>query len=237
VQGIGKSTGLRVLASDEYFSDSLPADLSHKDARDHLRGKWIIELSELSQLKRAEIETVKSFLSRRYEQYRPSYGRNEIKFPRQCVFAGSTNSSEYLVDTTGNRRFWVVACGGTVDLAALEQDRDQLWAEAVSRYLKGEPWHLTGTLANVAAEEANLRLIHDPWTPDVLEALGELQQTEVSPGEIMRHLPVSAEARNERNAMRVGKILLELGWSRGKRHKTRGQLFVGQPPPRLDVSA
>jgi hypothetical protein len=70
-----------------------------------------------------------------------------------------------------------------------------------------------------------------------LKRSASYKQTEVSPGEIMRHLPVSAEARHERNAMRVGKILLELGWIRGKRHKTRGQLFVGQPPPRLDVSA
>jgi putative DNA primase/helicase len=226
-QGIYKSTALRILAGDEYFSDSLPADLSHKDARDHLRGKWIVELSELAQFKRAEIETVKAFISRRHEQYRPSYGRHEIKFPRQCVFAGTTNADEYLVDQTGNRRFWVVAAR-EIDLEALKRDRDQLWAEAVARYRAGDSWHLTGDAADIAAAEAEQRVAHDPWTAyvdDVLKSRLALC-TDVTPGEVLAMLDLSEGERTKHNAARVAQILRDLGMRKGKRHKTRGQTYV-----------
>lgn len=226
VQGIRKSTALRILAGDEYFSDSLPADLAHKDARDHLRGKWIIELAELAQFRRAEIETVKAFISRRYEQYRPSYGRHEVKFPRQCVFAGSTNDDTYLVDTTGNRRFWSVACSA-VAIEALRRDRDQLWAEAVARYNRGELWHLTGELEDMAASEARARVAHDPWTAKVSDiVMTTIPAADVSPGEIMAHMSLHESERHQRNAARVGQILRDLHWTKGRRDRTRGQLYM-----------
>lgn len=240
LQGIGKSSALRILAGDEWFSDSLPADLAHKDARDHLRGKWIVELPELAQFKRSEIESVKAFLSRRFESYRPAYGRLEVTFPRQCVFAGTTNSAGYLNDTTGNRRFWTVACGRTVDLATLRRERDQLWAEAAARYRAGEHWHLTGELAETAAVVAQARVQHDPWTADVARVLVDIAagdsvttkpvsgsgHVEVSPGEIMARMALSAGERNANSAKRIGQILLELGGAQGKRHYKRGQLYV-----------
>jgi putative DNA primase/helicase len=226
-QGIYKSTALRVLAGDEYFSDSLPADLSHKDARDHLRGKWIVELSELAQFRRGEIETIKAFISRRYEQYRPSYGRHEIKFPRQCVFAGTTNADEYLVDQTGNRRFWVVSCTG-VQLGALTRDRDQLWAEAVVRYRNREPWHLSEQIAHIAAAEAESRVTHDPWTPHVASILEDRIPPiiECTPGEILGLMDLSESERHKSNAARVAQILRDLGWRKGRRDRTRGQIYT-----------
>ena len=224
-QGIGKSSALRLLAGDEWFSDSLPADLSHKDARDHLRGKWVVELPELAQFKRAEIETIKAYMSRRHESYRPSYGRHEVQFPRQCVFAGTTNASEYLVDVTGNRRFWIVVCG-RIDLEALRRVRGQLWAEAAQRYRQREPWHLTGAVADVAAGEAQARVSHDPWTGDVVVAL--FGRTEpVTPGEVLNKMQLGAEQRNGRSSARVAQILRDLGWKRGPRHR-HGQTFL--PP-------
>jgi predicted P-loop ATPase len=234
-QGTYKSTALRTLAGNAYFSDSLSADLSHKDARDHLRGKWIIELAELSQFKRSEIETVKAFITRRVEQYRPSYGRHEISFPRQCIFAGSTNDETYLVDRTGNRRWWVVSCEH-VDLAALVRDRDQIWAEAVARYRAGEHWWLAREIESVAAAEARLRVAHDPWTADVVTATASIAGLEVSPGEVMARMNLPATERHERSAGRVGQILRDLGWVKGKRHMTRGQLYVRPapaPPPNV----
>lgn len=227
-QGLRKSTALRVLAGDAYFSDSLPADLAQKDAKDHLRGKWIIELSELAQFKRGEIETIKSFITRRHESYRPSYGRHEITFPRQCVFAGTTNAHEYLIDTTGNRRFWVVVCG-SVNLDLLAADRDQLWAEAVARYREGEQWFLTGLIADVAAEEAQARISFDPWTAEVSRILdGDTEFTppnDISPGEVMQHMSLPQGERHGRNAARIGQILRDLGWVKGRRDRTRGQIY------------
>jgi predicted P-loop ATPase len=227
-QGIFKSTALRTLAGDDYFSDSLPADLSHKDARDHLRGKWIIELAELAQFKRALIETVKTFISRRYEQYRPSYGRHEIRFPRQCVFAGSTNDKEYLNDPTGNRRFWAVACR-RIEIDAIKEHRDQLWAEAATRYRAGEQWHLTSEMEALAAAEAKVRVVHDPWTATVAYIVAQRVLTpDVTPGEVMADMDLQQGERHARNAGRVGNILKDLGWQEGKRDRTRGQLYL--PP-------
>jgi predicted P-loop ATPase len=230
-QGIYKSTALRTLASDEWFSDSLPADLHHKDAKDHIRGKWIIELPELAQFRRNEIETVKAFLTRRYEMFRPSYGRHEIVYPRQCVFAGSTNSTEYLVDTTGNRRFWCVKCGD-IDLDSLKNDRDQLWAEAARLYRAGRLWHLTDDALEVSTHEASLRVQADPWTLLVANQAGYIinaAENGVSPGEVLRAMDVGTEHRHSSSAARVGTILRALGWKRLKRHHTRGWLYF--PPP------
>jgi predicted P-loop ATPase len=232
-QGTFKSTALRTLAGNAYFSDSLSADLSHKDARDHLRGKWIIELAELSQFKRSEIETVKAFITRQVEQYRPSYGRHEISFPRQCIFAGSTNDETYLVDRTGNRRWWAVSCT-RVDLQGLVRDRDQLWAEALHRYRAGEHWWLSKDIEALAAAEASLRVAHDPWTADVVTVTAAHPGLDVSPGEVLERMNLPKTERSDRNAGRVGQILRDLGWQRGKRHKTRGQLYerpMVPPPP------
>jgi hypothetical protein len=90
---------------------------------------------------RPEVERVKAFLSRAVDHYRPSYGRRSQDFPRQCVFAGTTNSDVYLADETGNRRFWPVRVGA-IELDELRAVRDQLWAEAVAAFGKGEDWWL-----------------------------------------------------------------------------------------------
>lgn len=137
-QGTGKTSACQILGG-EWYSDSLQADVSRKDASLHLRGRWILELSELEALNRSEVTALKSFLTRCEERYRPPYGRHEVIEPRQCVFIGTTNESQYLKDPTGGRRFWPVACG-RIDRERLVADRDQLFAEAVVAYRAGHPW-------------------------------------------------------------------------------------------------
>jgi putative DNA primase/helicase len=152
------------------------------------------------------------------------------------VFAGSTNDETYLVDTTGNRRFWVLACAG-VNLEAIKRDRDQLWAEAAARYRKGERWYLTSEQEALAAVEAAARVAHDPWTSQVADIVWDkLKGADASPGEVMEHMNLPTTERHARNAARVGSVLMNLGWKRGKRHMTRGQLYARPGTPLKFVS-
>jgi predicted P-loop ATPase len=128
------------------------------------RGVWIIEIAELDTMSRAEVSTIKAFMSRTQDRFRPPYGKRLVDLPRQCVFAGSVNpEGGYLKDPTGGRRFWPVVCS-TIDLTTLQRDREQLWAEARDRFRGGEPWWLeTRELDALAAEEQAERYQGDAW--------------------------------------------------------------------------
>ena len=161
-QGAGKSTGLEALFGALWFSDTMPS-LGDKDAYQALRGKWAIEIGELSAIKGREVEKTKGFISARSDSYRPSYARRTRDFPRQCVFVGTTNDSHYLADRTGNRRFWPVKVG-VCDRDSLRRDRAQLWAEAVHRFKAGEPWHADTPAFRMLCEAEQLeRVQDDPW--------------------------------------------------------------------------
>lgn len=170
-QGIGKSTFFAKLGG-KWFSDSLTiSDMRDKSAAEKLQGYLILELGELAGIKKMDVETVKSFVSRNDDKYRPSYGTTVESHPRQCVIVGSTNcESGFLRDITGNRRFWPVRVGGASLKKAWELiEVEQVWAEAIVKYRAGEELFLTGLEAQMAyAEQADAMeaddregLVHD----------------------------------------------------------------------------
>jgi hypothetical protein len=209
-QGQGKSSAIKALAGEAWFHDGLH-DLHSKDASAGLRGKWIIELPELSAMRRSDTEAVKAFLSRTEERYRPAYGRAEVVEPRRCVFAGTTNRSDYLTDDTGGRRFWPVVVG-EVRLSDLTRDRDQIWAEAVALFRAGEKWWLDRDTESEAAAVVAVRAADDPWSADVLSLVEGL--SEVSTRDVFQRMEIPRERQNKADSMRIVGILTRAGWTR-----------------------
>jgi predicted P-loop ATPase len=172
IQGFRKSTLFSALAVDAaWFTDS-PGHLGEQACIEIITAHWFVELAELSTLKKADIDATKAFLSRQYDKYRPAYHRRVADFPRQCIVVGSVNpdNNGYLRDLTGNRRFWSVTVGA-LDLDAIIQCRDQIWAEAKARFDAGERWHFDDAteahLIEAQAEEAEERVSE----PEIVETM------------------------------------------------------------------
>lgn len=153
-QGIGKSTFVAKLGGD-WFSDSL-TNFEGKEAAEMVQGTWINELAELAGFNRSETNAIKQFVSKQHDIYREAYGKRTNKYPRRCVFFGTTNEDTFLRDATGNRRFWPVTCGVVEPTKSIFDDLDkgevgQIWAEAAFLYKFGEPLYLTGESEKLAA--------------------------------------------------------------------------------------
>jgi len=154
-QGMGKSQFFsRISVSPKWFSDSMGKFDNTKESMEQLAGKWIIELGELSAMKKAEVEHVKVFLSKQEDTYRPSYGRRTETYARQCIFGGTTNRDDFLIDSTGARRFWPVRVENTEKLWShlTREVVDQLWAEADVVYSLGEDLYLSGNSEKISRE-------------------------------------------------------------------------------------
>lgn len=178
-QGIGKSTLFAQLGG-KWFTDSLSMnDMKDKTAAEKLQGSWILEVSELAGIKKAEVEAVKSFLTRQTDKFRPAFGRRNVEHPRQCIIVGSTNADMgFLRDSTGNRRFWPVMVPGNE--AALKKGLldqytlDQIWAEALEYYQAGEDLFLVDDIAQEALEQQRLAMEADERLGMIREFLDKL---------------------------------------------------------------
>lgn len=153
-QGLGKSKFIGKLGG-RWFSDTF-STMQGKEAYEQILGVWIVEVGELAGMRKAEAETIKLYISKQTDRFRPAYGRRLQEFPRQCIFIGTTNETQFLRDTTGNRRFWVVA---TPNEPAHDMETDLtpetvrlIWGEAVELYKKGEALYLSPELEKMARE-------------------------------------------------------------------------------------
>ncbi|WP_212468239.1 virulence-associated E family protein [Bradyrhizobium sp. AUGA SZCCT0182] len=212
-QGILKSTAVRTL-TEPWFSDEI-ALLGTKDAAMQTKAVWVIELSELDSLRGPDVSKIKAFVSRTTDRFRPPYGKRIIESPRQCVFIGTTNAAGYLKDATGGRRFWPVRCG-SIDLAGLRRDRDQIWAQTVMSFRSGRPWWLTDrTLIEDAAVEQRGRYAGDPWDETIQVFVENLTSTSVD--EVLHQaLAIPKEQWTQTNATRVSRCLQSFGFARSQ---------------------
>lgn len=153
-QGLGKSALIAKLGGP-WFSDSFTT-LQGKDAYEQVQGVWLMEVGELAGMRKAEAETIKLYISKQVDRFRPAYGRRLQEFPRQCIFIGTTNESQFLRDATGNRRFWVVDTPNDPTRDLWEELTPEtvrlIWAEAVKIYKAGETLYLPRELEKVARE-------------------------------------------------------------------------------------
>jgi putative DNA primase/helicase len=226
-QGGGKTSTARALSvRPEWFAGSLP-DVGSKDAALQLCGRWIVEVAELRAIRASQQEAVKSFLTQVTDTFRAPYAARTQQVPRQCVFIGTTNESEYLRDRTGNRRFWPVRCVD-IDLEALTQDRDQLYAEAMHALERGEPWHLDGEAARLAQAEQADRVAVSETEATIARYLEQLKAETVTVRDVLVHalgLDPAESAYAER-ARRLGpeaaEAILRCGWAKHGRGTTRG---------------
>jgi predicted P-loop ATPase len=183
-----------------------------------------VELAELASLRGvSSIETVKAFLTRKDDTYRPPFGRRPVTAARQCVFIGTTNEEQFLRDRTGNRRFWPVHCE-RADIEALARDRDQLWAEAMMLYRQGEQWHLTAQEEALAADEQSERVLVTELEAEVADFLaGRSADSRVTVQEVLIgacHLSLKSPdyaAQAARLGVQVAHAMEACGWTRLKR--------------------
>lgn len=153
-QGIGKSTLFARLGRD-WFSDSLTMnDMKDKAAPEKLQGYIILEIGELAGMKKVEIETLKGFITRQDDKFRPAYGHHVENHKRQCIIVGTTNKGAFLRDITGNRRFWPIKVKGVEKKPwdITDSDVDQIWAETIFRYKNNESFKLSDEADAIAME-------------------------------------------------------------------------------------
>ncbi len=216
-QGGYKSSLIRWLGG-QWACDGIPQLRSSgdKEVVDAMQGMWLVEIEELSSFKKADVDVLKSFLSKRFDRVRMAYARRAQDYPRQCVFIGSTNDATYLRDMTGNRRFLPLDVG-TIDIQKVP--RDQLWAEAVSVWQKNPMSEITlpkAAWAEAALEQEKRRVI-DPWEDVIGGVLSKLTTDTVSAESLVTEMQLKGYKPNQYDYRRIRQIMQMFGWEHVRR--------------------
>jgi putative DNA primase/helicase len=220
-QGKRKSATLKALVPDErWFLDSR-IDISNKDAYQVTQGRWIIEFPELDSLRGKEKTLVRAWLSSAVDVYRPSHAQHVVEQPRQYIVIGTTNEDEYLDDT--ERRIWSVRCESRSNTEWVEQNREQIWAEALCRYDNGEPWWLDEELDTLARESTGQRIRVDAsegLVRDWMQQCGR-ELDGVTTAEVLIGALGYQKDRISSGTKMITQVLRKLGYEHDKTMKTR----------------
>lgn len=250
-QGTGKTSFVEVLAGDWYTT--VHSKIDDKDTRMQATGAWFVELSELATAARSTIEQLRGFLTQRSDDIRVPYAATIENYPRRCVFVGTTNSDQPLIDQDGNRRYWVVACG-RINIPEIQANRDQLWAEAVELYREHQQqmqegryeeeltarWWLTPAEQKRADAENGVFLAEDPFDDAIkawLAKPGEKPEwvTVNHLAQVALHMTAESLVRDHTILSRLGKTMKALNWERQRRgNDTRGRYWAYRVPKRVD---
>lgn len=215
-QGARKSTSLKALAGSRWFGET-STNPNNKDFFQELQGILLMEVAELDSFYKASKLTIKKILSTAEDRFRTPYDKHPQRHPRQCVFAGTTNDNQYLSDPTGARRFWPVEVG-SIDIDGIRKDREQLFAEALHRYKKGELWWREDGIPGELEMQHSKREV-DAWEEDISAFLEKRLYT--WNGELYGPdcLEIPKERRNKLTASRINAVMKMLGWTRVRKNK------------------
>lgn len=222
--GYRKSTFFKVLYGDNWCSDSLQG--LDKDNLLILHQFWCCELAELETItSKKEAGELKAFISRSVDNFRKPYGKVSTQNKRQGVLVGSVNESEFLVDTTGNRRFWIIPIKQRIDTDLIEKWRDRIWYLAYQEYLRGENWILSESLENENLEINQQYLFSDPWcTNDFVTWIERLEDYKRTANYIFTfYFKFDQKDITIQNSKRLGKILTSLGYANNGRIRIEGK--------------
>jgi putative DNA primase/helicase len=208
-KGLGKSTGLKTLIGEDWFSDS-PLDIGKKDSLEliHSTETWLWELAELHSLQGRTADNFKAFISSAEDKFRPSYQQFPKSYLRRVVFAGTSNNYQFLSDGP-ERRVWPITVTAPVDLEYLRTWREQIFAEGLAEYLDGNIWYLEWESQRMLSELQQAYIIDDPWAIKVREAIvtGKNNTTD-----IMNYLDLPVSQQHTGNAKRIAQICKESGY-------------------------
>lgn len=215
-QGGEKSSALATLAvREDWFSDNVDCGADSKVVIELTRGKWIIEIAELAGMSGKDVERVKAFASRQTDRARLAYGRIASNVPRAFVMAGTSNNRQVLKDRSGNRRFWPIDVG-SIDLAALRRDVDQLWGEAAVCEARGESIRLPRELWGAAAAVQEEHEVEDPYLDTLARKLRN-RTGRIARDDVYRLVDAPPpDRRHQGVAEGVAKAMAKLGWEKKK---------------------
>lgn len=207
-QGIFKSKALAAIGGKWYMEAS--EEITSKDFFVSLQGKLLVEIADLDSFSRADTNRIKKVITCRTDRLRMPYARISQDFPRRSIFVGSTNESNYLRDNTGARRFWPLSVG-RIELERILEDRQQLFGEAVTRYLAAEDWWMMPAEITLAAQENRRQF--DEWENIVSEHLKQFSPQSITLTELAPKVGVDPGHLDLATQRRLGSILRRLGWT------------------------
>jgi len=233
--GTRKSMAIETMAGPENFSDQTILGARDREVQELLAGVWLYEIAELSNIRRTDVEHMRSFVSRTVDRARKAYGHFRTDLPRTPIFFATTNDDKYLKHA--DRRFWPVKTT-TIDIEALKCDRDQLWAEA-SAQEPGASIVLQRELWETARIEQKAREEHDPWDDKLIRVVGPIQEGEerassVDLLEIVLGIHISKQ--RDIDYKRLGRCMRRLGWDGPKLVRINDEVQRGYSRPVTGVT-
>ena len=219
-----------------FFSDAL-GDISSKDDVMVLHRSWMMEWAELDHITgRRHAGQVKAFLSQAVDLLRVPYGKAVESFPRRGIIVGTTNkTSGFLVDETGNRRFWVIPTTKTqtdqIDTASLMLERDAIWSAVVHAYREGQTNRLPAELELRVSEENSSYVIESPWRSIIEDHLEKRQTLEPLTTEelLSKAINKPAERQSRADQMQVASILKDLGYVPRREASGKRRRYYAKP--------